>query len=469
MHDDVENLKTILILLSDAPGFCAFFPCVGDRLEELGHKVIYAVDSSHAEFIVRNSRSNLEIFSLCDTPSIAEQAPYRFNSGAIADWERLDCYYCLEKKSNLNLKRALSRCNSFPEWIWEQTKFDIVLSEADAGIYTYAFHSFCRDRNIIWAGFEASRINGYWEFPDSDLQFENDDAKIRENADLYLKSILSPVIAAPSYMNASKLGSLTNTSFLGRLLNSEKAKEYRLALRSTFAGNLNSLGRSPASKYLTHLGFLIRRRFTSIMQRKPIKVPPLNKKSVFFPLHFHPEASTSIRAPEFLDEVSLLFFISSHLPEEITLYVKEHPSMAGLRSTAALKRISSLPNVVLLPSTFSTTKLIDECGLCVTLTSTAAFEALIRGRPAVVLGDVFFETHRNCRRVKTKKQAVEQIFGYFNGEWSIRLEDLEAYNSQFVARHLFNSMEFNLNFYETSSFHSKGAEFAEKLMNAVLR
>ena len=143
--------------------------------------------------------------------------------------------------------------------------------------------------------------------------------------------------------------------------------------------------------------------------------------------------------------------------------------MNGLRSAAELKRISTLPNVVLLPSSVSTTTLIDECELCVTLTSTAAFEALIRGKPVVILGDVFFETHRNCRRARTKKQAVEQIFCYFNAGWRPQLAGLEAYNSQFIAQHLKNAMEFNLNFYETSSFRAKGAEFAEKLLNAVPR
>lgn len=467
MLNDMKDMKTILILLSDAPGFCAFFPCVGDKLEELGHKVIYAVDSSHAEFIARNSRSDIKIFNLCDTPSKAEQAPYKINMGAMADWERLDCYYGLENNTNLALKRWLSRCNQFPEWIWERAKFDIVLSESDAGIYTTAFHRFCLERNLVWAGFEASRINGYWEFPDSNLQFSNDDAKIRENVERYMRSILSPVITSPSYMNASKLGSLTNTSLMGRFVNREKIKEYQLALRSTFNGNLNSLGRRPTSKGLAHLKFIIRRKVSSTLKGKGIKVPKINERSIFFPLHFHPEASTSIRAPEFLNEVSLLFFISSYLPEEITIYVKEHPSMNGLRSAAELKRISTLPNVVLLPSSVSTTTLIDECELCVTLTSTAAFEALIRGKPVVILGDVFFETHRNCRRARTKKQAVEQIFCYFNASWRPQLAGLEAYNSQFIAQHLKEAMEFSLNFYETSSFRSKGAEFAEKLLNAV--
>jgi capsule polysaccharide export protein KpsC/LpsZ len=57
-----------------------------------------------------------------------------------------------------------------------------------------------------------------------------------------------------------------------------------------------------------------------------------------------------------------------------------------------------LSNIAFLPSEYSTKKLIQLSELIVTQTSTAGWEALILGKPVVVIGKVFYDKYPKINR-----------------------------------------------------------------------
>lgn len=466
---DKSIKKTFLFLLSDAPGFCEFFPMVGAELQRQGHDVIYASDSNHVTFLARHFHPTLRISELGDFATRRSETPFIINRGGLADWERVIHFFKPDAKAKAAFKFNMLYASAFPAQLYEKDAFDVVVSESPAGIYTASFFEFCKQNGIAWVGFEASRISGYWEFPKSDIAFETDDCELMAMVRDYVDRTSGAKISAPSYMNAKSLVSLTNVSLAARLMSSKKLEEYSLVLRSTWAGNRTFFGNRPTKKYLENLRrLLLRKARMMIRNALPTRatLPEQSGKMIFYPLQFHPEASTSMAAAQFLDEYDLLFFLTTQMDGDAALFIKEHPSMAGLRSAAQTRSFAALPNTTFMESSVKSVELIDRCDLTLALTSTASLEALMRGKAVVALGDVFFNSHRNCRFARSKSEALRIIADYFNGEWAAELEDIEEYNADFLKSHLLGELRFELGFYDSEEFHEKAPILAQALTRA---
>lgn len=467
---DQSTKRTFLFLLSDAPGFCEFFPMVGAELQRQGHDVIYASDSNHVTFLARHFHPTLQIAELGDFATQRSETAFVINRGGLADWERVIHFFKPDAKAKAAFKFNMLYASAFPARLHEKYAFDVVVSESPAGVYTAAFFDFCKQNGIAWVGFEASRISGYWEFPESDIAFEADESELMALVWDYVDRTSGSKISAPSYMNAKSLVSLTNVSLAARLLGSKKLEEYKLVLRSARAGNRTFFGNLPTEKYFENFRRLLLRKARMMMAKafraEPAALPEQSGKTIFYPLQFHPEASTSMAAAQFLDEYDLLFFLATQMDGDATLFVKDHPSMAGLRSAAQARAFAALPNVAFVEPSVKSVELIDRCDLTLALTSTAALEALMRGKPVVVLGDVFFNSHRNCRFARSKSEALEMIAEYFNGAWAAELEGIDDYNAAFLKSHLRGALRFELGFYDSDEFREKAPVLAQELARA---
>src|SRR5690606_36008536 len=118
--------------------------------------------------------------------------------------------------------------------------------------------------------------------------------------------------------------------------------------------------------------------------------PPHTEKYILYPLHYHPEASTSVLAGTYLDELAVIKNISFSLPHGVKLYVKDHVSAYGYPSLEFYEKLKNLPNVRLL-SPFENTKiLIARSCAVITLTSTVGYEALLMGKRVFLYGRVFY-------------------------------------------------------------------------------
>jgi hypothetical protein len=117
----------------------------------------------------------------------------------------------------------------------------------------------------------------------------------------------------------------------------------------------------------------------------------LNKEDfVFFPLHVQPEASTLIRAPLYVDQISLIRKLSKSIPVNYKLYVKDNPNMWGWREYTYYKRLQKIPNVRLIDPMIDSHKLIQESDLVTTITGTAGLEATIYKTPVLTFGNVHY-------------------------------------------------------------------------------
>ena len=117
-------------------------------------------------------------------------------------------------------------------------------------------------------------------------------------------------------------------------------------------------------------------------------------ETVFYPLHFEPEASILYMSEYNEDQSGLIRNLAKCLRNNQLLVVKEHPQQPGMLLSNRFRQLRKhLSNVVFLPAEYSTKRLIELSELIITQTSTAGWESLILGKPVVVIGKVFYDKY----------------------------------------------------------------------------
>ena len=113
----------------------------------------------------------------------------------------------------------------------------------------------------------------------------------------------------------------------------------------------------------------------------------LQSSFIYFPLHVDPEASTMVLSPWHTDQLTIIESVAKSAPAHFRIVVKEHAPMLGLRPRGYYRQIARMPRVTLLDPQCSSFDLITRAALTITITGTAAWEAMLLGRPALIIGN----------------------------------------------------------------------------------
>ncbi len=107
---------------------------------------------------------------------------------------------------------------------------------------------------------------------------------------------------------------------------------------------------------------------------------------VYFPMHLEPEIALQGMSPEFNNSAELIAWVSKSLPADALLVVKEQPYAFGMRSRHYYDMLRRIGNVVLAHPDTKSWPWIEASSLVVTITGTAAIEAVNMGRPVLSYG-----------------------------------------------------------------------------------
>ena len=108
---------------------------------------------------------------------------------------------------------------------------------------------------------------------------------------------------------------------------------------------------------------------------------------IYYPLHVDPEASTMVLSPWHTDQIAVIEALAKAAPAHMQIVVKEHAPMLGRRPRGFYRQIARMPRVTLLNASHSTFELIGKSQLTAVITGTAAWEALLLRKPALIMGD----------------------------------------------------------------------------------
>lgn len=112
---------------------------------------------------------------------------------------------------------------------------------------------------------------------------------------------------------------------------------------------------------------------------------------IYYPLHVPMDVALTVRSPDYLDQYATLDFLLRHLPSGMVLAVKEHPALVGAIDRARMKDLlKRYRRLRFLNPSNNNFDVLGRAELVVTVNSKAGAEAVLIGKPVVVLGDAFY-------------------------------------------------------------------------------
>lgn len=146
--------------------------------------------------------------------------------------------------------------------------------------------------------------------------------------------------------------------------------------------------------------------------------PDFSARYIYVPLHYQPECSTCPMGGAFDDQLVGVQLLSSCVPEGVLLYVKEHPAQwqkgYAYRDMDFYRKLSELHNVRLMASGIDSFKLREHCAAVATVTGTAGFEALFRGKPVIMFGHRFYQYAPGVFQIRTIRDCRDAVTAIFD-------------------------------------------------------
>lgn len=130
--------------------------------------------------------------------------------------------------------------------------------------------------------------------------------------------------------------------------------------------------------------YRLRSRYTPLEQLGPF---------VYYPLHVPGDMALTLRSPQYLDQLSLIDYLARSLPHSHQLVIKEHPAMMGAIDIGRLDSLlERYDNLHLIAAHVNNYRLMTAADAVVSVNSKSGAEAMLLGKPVIVLGDAFY-TH----------------------------------------------------------------------------
>lgn len=465
----------ILILVNPAKNYKYFFYNVAKSLADLGHSVYYAYDTEKNKILFpipeidESSKSYFfdVFFKNNQDESFQSNDDFLFDCTwgeyFYSDFDRFLTHgYNLDKDAKEWVK-IRKKMDGFFYKILTEKNIDLVLYENISNSFEYSAYRVAQTLGKKYFGLIASRIPGRYEIQTSiidDLLVDLEQVKkkpLTEEEISWYKDYKSNINKIePDYMKQNGLDNVSllnkvSSNIIYKILRSIKA-DIKYGANSDYASGLLFL------RILSALKVAKNRRLNHKKTKKYfLKVSEVNEikqqhRFYVYPMHYHPESSTSVLAPQYTNEYHNILNISNNLPFGQYLYVKDHRSAIGLNSDDFYRKISALPAVRLIPAEYNIKDLIKYSAGVITVNSTAGYEALILGKPVYLLGNVFYQNFSNVVRLQNfdnLKSCLEK-----SAEFVENAADIVAYRRVTYEGILnFNMVEYDKNkhFYDQLS------------------
>jgi hypothetical protein len=160
----------------------------------------------------------------------------------------------------------------------------------------------------------------------------------------------------------------------------------------------------------------------NILDAKGDKCPDYDSDYVYFPLHFQPESTTLPKGLIYREQILAVRRIREIIPDEIAVYVKEHPRQLmsdirnkNYRNVDFYEEIMKLDGVKLLHPEVDSAGLIESSTLVATITGSVSIEALPKGVPVIAFGNSIVEECNSLHKIisctHSNKLAIKKLLG----------------------------------------------------------
>ena len=324
-------------------------------------------------------------------------------------------------------------------WIFllDELQPDIVFfKEIPHMVYDYILYELCKVKGIETLMFMISNLRWLWYLMDSIydesivmkkykelLANPPDEIQLSPESEQYLKSFQSTdykkIPPYVRFVNRADFLPSEEKHWIRKLLDFENYPQYvrkqleiiqyRLRPPVNYLKEPRKTAEQSEISFLDYqwFNFRAKRKLDRLMKHynQLAKEPDLRKSYIYVALTYQPEANSSPKGGVYAHTELMIDMLSSLVPSDWHIYVKEHPSQLqyerAFRSQAArwpyfYDDLAKKPNVTLVPISKSPYDLIDHAKAVATLTGTTGFQAVNRGIPALIFGYPFY---RGCEGV----------------------------------------------------------------------
>lgn len=140
-------------------------------------------------------------------------------------------------------------------------------------------------------------------------------------------------------------------------------------------------------------------------------------RSFVYPLQYEPEASLLYSAPYAFDQLAFVESVLRSLPDDVTLYVKEHPNQFGalcLQSWRSLKR--KYHNIKYIYGRESGRELMKASAAVISISSTAGMDGILLRKPVIVAGNSYYQDFKGVTKVRGNAELAAALNNVSNQE-----------------------------------------------------
>jgi hypothetical protein len=449
----------VLFLSNPARGYYRFFNSLAGMFKADGHSVVFAVDCDYSAYLNRVAATGFpvhvfsEFFSGTepDEEILEEYSGFNLNSMLLPDYDRARVFRYWERRGGNYYDSLKSALLSFYTKIFQRHAIDLVVFENVAGAFAHTAWAVCQKRGVRYVGLTSTRLPGRFAISSDPLgewkpierilaEIGQGSVDVPEDVRRWSEEYLDNIDRiVPDYM---KFNGLDRTAILSDLAIGERFRIWAGAMRFMFSRHEYAFGiGNPLRRRWEVLRRTIARRCRLPALERYYDAPVEGETYLLYPLHYHPEASTSLLSGAYLDEYEVIRNIAFNLPQGVKLYVKDHLSGRGFPPVSFYRNVASLPNVRLIRASAPTKQLIRDSKAVITLTSTVGYEALLLGKRVFLYGTVFYEFHPNVVRV----QNPSALFSLLEAWLDRPLEAGRDYNLEFVQAYYLSTLPGVLN------------------------
>ncbi len=436
----------VLILINPAKNYKSFFSRLATVLKNRGHSVCFAADARRHLYQdpIPELDANEEIFHFDEyfrggfdsTLESNYSYPCTWGEFYYSDFDRFYCQdYNLSRGGDYWV-RARKLLDNFFEEIIVARKIDLVVYENISNSFEYSAYRTIERLGGKYFGLIGSRIPGMYELQSSVLAHELALIQGYRSAPMttlekqWFDDYRSKIDAIqPDYMKNS---SLAKVGLLSHLSPQNFSKALRL-LRAQMSGDhdFDYANGSPFQSIGKSIRTMLRRWINARATDEYYADADAVTKGMgvdayyVYPMHYHPESSTSVLSPQYTNEFHNIVNIANHLPFGARLYVKDHKSAHGLEGRDFFRKISAHPAVKVISPNFNIKSLIRSSRGVITVNSTAGYEALLLGKPVYMLGHAFYEDFSNVHKLQNFSDITAAISQ--ENEWKDVSIDFVAY------------------------------------------
>ncbi|NCC71592.1 hypothetical protein EOM09_08530, partial [bacterium] len=163
----------------------------------------------------------------------------------------------------------------------------------------------------------------------------------------------------------------------------------------------------------SYIGFHIKKHFKMLLNQIILKsyyqdIP--EEKFIYFPMHVPNDVALTVRSPEYLDQLGLIYYVSRNLPLGYKIVTKEHPAMLGdIDRKKIISLLKNDKNIVLLKPNINNFDALNKADIILTVNSKAGAEGILNDKRVIVLGDAFYDLCKFIQKVDNIKDIYKSI------------------------------------------------------------